>query len=798
MSENNNIIPHTQNIDLLDSELSNSEISLNTQDDTPAAKAERKEKSKKREPAQPFAPAMSESSRIYDYITKASRINYTIDMLIQKILSDEKQYDLSKIVSAYELADSYHKNQKRESGEPYISHPLAVAYILLELGMDTDTVCAALLHDVVEDTECTLEDLQKKFGSDVAMLVNGVTKLGKVEIFTKEEQKAENIRKILLAMSEDIRVIIIKLADRLHNMRTLNFCRDEKRRTIAHETMNIYAPIAHRLGIRSIKDELEDLAFYYLDPYAYEDIERQMAMRKESREALVENIKEKIHNRLEKDFDPVPTIEGRVKSNYGIYKKVYRDGKEIDQIYDRYAVRIIVNTVTECYNVLGIIHDMFKPIPNRFKDYISTPKPNMYQSLHTTVIGREGIPFEVQIRTWDMHRTAEYGIAAHWKYKEGINSSSKDDNRLAWIRQIIESQKESNDVEEIVRAIKNDLAPEDVFAFTPKGDMITLPAGSTVIDFAYAIHTQVGHKMCGAKADKKMVPYDYQIKTGEIIEILTTNVAGHGPSRSWLDIAKTNEAKSKIRSWFKKERREENIAEGKSILEREFRRNMIRVPDEDLEDFLKLDMKRHSCETLDDFYAAIGYGGVQLSKVIQRLKSEYNKRYGEKPIEPSEEIKHKTSKNSSGVVVDGINDCVIKFAQCCNPLPGDDIVGFITRGHGISVHKCDCENYKAQKDDPAYEGRWVKVHWEKSEKPTGYFKATLDIIAVDRIGLLADVSSSLAMINIYIYESSSRELKNGNAILTVTVSVAGMEQLNSVISKLQKIKNVISVERSGK
>ena len=728
----------------------------------------------------------------------AQKSTYTIDSLIQKILDDEKQYDLSKIVSAYELAEKFHHNQKRESGEPYISHPLAVAYILLELGMDTDTICAALLHDVVEDTECTLEELQKRFGTDVAMLVNGVTKLKKVETFTKDEQKAENIRKILLAMSEDIRVIIIKLADRLHNMRTLNFCRDEKRRTIAHETMNIYAPIAHRLGINSIKDELEDLAFYYLDPYAYEEIEKQMALRKDAREQLVESIKSRIYERLEKDFDPVPQIDGRVKSNYGIYKKVYRDGKDIDQIYDRYAVRVIVNTVTECYSVLGIIHDMYKPIPNRFKDYISTPKPNMYQSLHTTVIGRQGIPFEVQIRTWEMHRMAEYGIAAHWKYKEGIKSNSKDDKRLAWIRQIIESQQESNDVEEIVRAIKNDLAPEEIYAFTPKGDMITLPLGSTVIDFAYAIHTQVGHRMCGAKADKKMVSFDYQIKTGQIIEIITTNAPNHGPSRSWLSICKTNEAKSKIRSWFKKERREENIFEGRTSLEREFRKNMIRVPEEELEDFLALDMHRHSCETLDDFFAAIGYGGVQLSKVMQRLKAEYNKKYGDKiTSENGLDIKPKNNKNSSGVVVDGIDDCVVKFARCCNPLPGDDIIGFITRGHGVSVHKIDCINYQSQKDKPDCAERWIDVRW-KDTKSSGYFKTTLDIIAVDRVGLLADVSSALAMINIYIYESSSRELKNGNAILSVTLSIAGKEQLNSVISRIQKIKNVISVERGGR
>ena len=727
------------------------------------------------------------------------RSDYTIDSLIQKILDGEKQYDLSKIVSAYELAEKCHHDQKRESGEPYITHPLTVAYILLELGMDTDTICAALLHDVVEDTDCTLEQLQKQFGSDVSMLVDGVTKLKKVETFTKDEQKAENIRKILLAMSEDIRVIIIKLADRLHNMRTLNFCRDEKRRTIALETMNIYAPIAHRLGINSIKDELEDLAFYYLDPFAYEEIDRQMALRKEAREQLIEKIKQNISERLAKDFDPVPQIDGRVKSNYGIYKKVYRDNKDIDQIYDRYAVRVIVNTVTECYSVLGIIHDMYHPIPNRFKDYISTPKPNMYQSLHTTVIGREGIAFEVQIRTWEMHRTAEYGIAAHWKYKEGIKSNSKDDKRLAWVRQIIESQQESNDVEEIVRAIKNDLTPDEVYAFTPKGDMITLPMGSTVIDFAYAIHTQVGHRMCGAKVDKKMVSYEYQIKTGQIIEILTTNAEGHGPSRSWLNICRTNEAKSKIRSWFKKERREENIFEGRTALEREFRKNMIRVPEEELEDFLKMDMHRHNCETVDDFFAAIGYGGVQLAKVMQRLKAEYNKKYGDKiTSENGLDVKKKaSSKNSSGIIVDGIDDCVIKFAQCCNPLPGDDIIGFITRGHGVSIHKIDCINYQNQKDNPESAERWIDVRW-KDTTDSGYFKTTLDIIAVDRVGLLADVSSALAMINIYIYESTSRELKNGNAILSVTLSIAGKEQLNSVISRIQKIKNVISVERSGR
>lgn len=721
---------------------------------------------------------------------------YTIDALIQKIIDGDKQYDLSKIVSAYEKAEFYHHDQKRESGDDYITHPLAVAYILVELGMDTDTICAALLHDVVEDTECTLDEVRKDFGSDIAMLVNGVTKLKRIPAISKEEQKAENIRKMILAMSEDIRVIIIKLCDRLHNMRTLQYRNDSKRRVISLETMNIYAPIAHRLGISSIKEELEDLSFKYLDPYAYEEIDQQMHLRTDSREKFVENIKEKIAKRLAEDFDPVPLIEGRVKSNYGIYKKVYRDGKEIEQIYDRYAVRVIVNTVTECYNVLGIIHDMFKPIPNRFKDYISTPKPNMYQSLHTTVIGREGLPFEVQIRTWEMHQTAEYGIAAHWKYKEGIKGKGKDDNRLAWIRRIIESQLESNDAEEIVRTIKSDLAPEEVFAFTPKGDIISLPKGATVIDFAYAIHTQVGHKMCGAKVDKKMVSYDYQIKTGEIIEILTTNVLGHGPSRSWLNICKTNEAKSKIRSWFKKERREENIIEGKSELDREFKRNYIRLSDEELIEFLSADIKRHNCETLDDFYAAIGYGGVQLSKIVPRLRDDYNIKYVKEKAESQFSVP-KSVKTESGVIVDDIGNCQVKFSQCCNPLPGDDIIGFITRGHGVSIHKTDCVNYLSSVKNQLDAPRWIGVSWA-DESPKNYFKVTIDIVANNRIGLLADISAILAEIRIPMHEASARELKNGNANIMVTISIAGVEQLNGVMNRIKKISSVISVDRTGK
>ncbi len=725
---------------------------------------------------------------------------YTIDAFIEKITKEDKNYDLDKIVFAYETAARLHKNQKRDSGEPYITHPLAVAYIALSLGMDTDTICAALLHDTVEDTEYTLDELSKDFGADVAMLVDGVTKLGKIPMATKEEQQAENIRKIILATSQDIRVILIKLCDRLHNMRTLHYRTDVKRRATALETMNIYAPLAHRLGIRPIKEELEDLAFQFLDPYAYEEIEKQMKLRKDQREEIIESIKKKIADRLSKDFDPVPYIDGRVKSNYGIYKKVYRDGKDLDQIYDRYAVRVIVNTVTECYGVLGIIHDMFKPIPNRFKDYISTPKSNMYQSLHTTVIGKEGIVFEVQIRTWEMHKTAEFGIAAHWKYKEGISGKTKNDERLNWIRKIIEAQKESDDVEEIVRTIKTDLAPEDIFAYTPKGDMISLPLGATVIDFAYAIHTQVGHRMTGAKVDNKMVSIDHQIKTGEIVEIITSKDENHGPSRSWLKICKTNEARSKIRSWYKKERREENIFEGRNELRRELRRNMIHLDDEELKELLEQDIKRHNCETLDDFFAAIGYGGVTLSKIIPRLKQNYNKKYAEDrkdtQIQIDKQLKT-SSGTSSGIIVDGINDCAVKFAKCCTPLPGDDVIGFITKGHGISVHKRDCQKYRLQKDDPELSGRWVDVLWAE-ERSTTYFSATLDIVAHDRIGLMADIVNTISTLRIQMHEATGRELKNGNANVIVTVSIAGKEQLEGLMQKIRKIDSVMSVDRSNK
>lgn len=723
---------------------------------------------------------------------------YTIDMIIQKILTDDKQYDLSKIISAYEFASKAHEGQKRSSGQPYIIHPLAVSYILLELGMDTDTICAAMLHDVVEDTPVTLQEVKKRFGQDVAMLVDGVTKLNQVPIFSREEQQAENVRKMVLAMSQDIRVIIIKLADRLHNMRTLNYRPGAKQRKTAHETMNIYAPIAHRLGMRGIKEELEDRAFHYLDPFAYSEIEHILEIKKSEREAFITRIKKNIAERFnDREFSKQPQIEGRVKSIYSIYKKMFLHHKSIEEIYDKYAVRIIVSTVGECYNALGLVHDMYRPIPNRFKDYISTPKSNMYQSLHTTVLGKEGIPFEIQIRTWDMHATAEYGIAAHWKYKQGIHTSNdKMEQRLAWVRQVIEAQQTSDDVEEIVRIIKNDLAPEDIVVMTPKGDSISLPIDSTIIDFAYKIHTQIGHKTAGAKVDGKLVPLDYKLHTGEICEILTSNEFGKGPNRSWLNIAKTNEAKSKIRSWFKKECREENIVTGKAELEKEFRHYRMSIPDDELEAFLMDDLKRHNCQTLDDFYASIGYGGVLLSKIIARLKDKYMKTYKTLENNTAEPVIKPARKINSGIILDKIDDCSVKFAQCCNPLPGDEIVGFITRGHGISIHTTSCTNYAAalKRESPEELARWMDVQWTDNQQTS--LQTTIEVTALDRVGLVYDICAILMEARIPIIHSSSRNLKNGNAMFEAKITIAGMDQLKGLFEKLRKVKDVISVERA--
>lgn len=720
-------------------------------------------------------------------------MSMTIDDLREQIEKSDHNYDWEKIEEAYRFANDAHHGQMRLSGEPYVSHPITVAGILVELGMDSDSIVAALLHDVVEDTGVSKEDVAQKFGDDVALLVDGVTKLGQIPLSTKKQQQAENVRKMFLAMSQDIRVIIIKLADRLHNMRTMEFQKEQKRRDKSLETMEVYAPLAHRLGIHAIKDELEDIALKYLDPVAYEEIQKSLQEREYTNASYIEYIKQKINTRLE-SYGIHAHIEGRMKSNYGIYRKVYMAGRGWGEIFDIYAIRIIVNSVVECYNILGAMHDLFTPLPNRFKDYISTPKPNMYQSLHTTVIASEGIPFEIQIRTWEMHYTAEYGIAAHWKYKEGIRGKDDFEERLAWIRQMIENQKEADNPEDLMESIKNDFGFEEVFVFTPNGDVKTLPLGSTVIDFAYAIHSAVGNRMIGGKIDGRIVPIETQLQTGQVVEIITTKSQTHGPNRGWLKLVKTSEARNKIRTWFKKERREENIVEGRTELEREFRRNKIYLPEEQMKEFILSISKRQHCESVDDFYAAIGYGGIVLSKIIPRIREDYIKRLKEeKPQMIPEPIKER--KASNGVVVEGIDQCLVKFAKCCNPLPGDAIIGFITRGHGVSVHKQDCPNVLGDLQDPTQTDRYISVHWEKTT-PTSY-RSTLDIITEDRTGLVADISIALNNFHVPIYELSARTLKNGNADIIASIGISGVEQLKNIMQKLRKIPGVISVERAG-
>ncbi len=714
-----------------------------------------------------------------------------------KIAAIHNENELEVIDKAFAVAKECHGEQRRRSGEPYIIHPIAVADILVDLGMDWQSIVAALLHDVVEDTEYTIEQLKAEFGGEVAVLVDGVTKLGQVQLNSrdsKEQAQAENVRKMLLAMSKDIRVIIVKLADRLHNMRTLEYVAPQKQRDKALETLEIFAPISHRLGIRWVKEELEDRAIRFLDPVAYEQIEKSLKESNRSDENFIENTKAKILERVQQ-IVPNAQISGRIKSVHGIYRKMYMQGKQFDQIFDIYAVRIIVDSVIDCYNCLGIIHDMYNPLPNRFKDYISTPKPNMYQSLHTTVISKEGVTFEVQIRTWEMHHTAEFGIAAHWKYKSGVTGGKKSfDDRLQWIRQMLEAQQETGDAREIVSSIKTDLITDEVFVYTPKGDVINVPQGSTVIDFAYAIHSAVGNKMTGAKVDGRIVPIDYVIKTGEIVEILTSSQQGKGPSRDWLNIVKTNQARSKIRAWFKKEKREENIVEGKAEVEREFRRNYIRLSEEDYNKFIKKLAERQRMDNLDDFYAAIGYGGLSINRLMPYIKEEYQKNYDKH----REEIKvlpiqKPNKKNDEGVTVEGIDNCLIKFSQCCNPLPGDEIIGFITRGHGVSIHKKNCTNVPKDIRNCAEPARWVNAYWNKNVKEE--YKATLQITCLSRIGLMAEIAMAVANMRVNIVNISTHDMRDGRTIVELTVNVSGVDHLKNLTSKIEKIDGILSVER---
>ena len=717
--------------------------------------------------------------------------------LIDNINNSGNDFDMAVIKKAYYLAKSAHCDQRRVSGVPYILHPTSVACILVEMGMDTDCVVAALLHDVVEDTDIELDEIKKQFGETIAELVDGVTKLSKISYSNREERQAENLRKMLIAMSNDIRVIIVKLADRLHNLRTIEVMKPQKQRDKALEVMEVYAPIAHRLGMKAMKEQLEDISIRILDPVGYEEIENELLLKKDERDKFIEKIKHEIQDRIGDSVKKI-YVAGRVKSINSIYRKTFMKGKTMDQIFDVFAVRIIVDSVLDCYNVLGVIHDIYQPIPNRFKDYISTPKKNMYQSLHTTVIGKEGVPFEVQIRTWEMHYTAEYGIAAHWKYKLGLSQSKNDKDilkeRIDSLRKMIENQIQSEDSTDIIKNIKNDLSQDEVFVFTPKGDLINLPNGSTVIDLAYAIHTEVGNRMVGAKADRRIVPINYKLKNGEIIEIITQK-EGSGPKRDWLNIVKTSEARTKIRQWFKRERRDENIIEGKAALEAELKKSGIYMTEEDANDIYPKMLQKQHCNTIDDLYAAIGYGGIQIWKILPRIKDEYQKKYEKKVVEfvPPKEPAKKHNKVSSGVEIEGMDDCLIKFSKCCNPLPGDDIIGFITRGYGVSIHKKTCTNVPKDLASCPEPERWVRARWIGNIKES--FQSTLEIIATDRTGLLADVTIQLSQMHIFIRSLTSREAKNGNAVVTATIDTNGIDHLKGIMTHLGNINGIISVTR---
>ena len=716
----------------------------------------------------------------------------TWEKLVEAIHASGKAYNMEMIEKAYDLANEAHKGVCRRSGEPYICHPLAVARLVLDLGMDTESIAAALLHDVVEDTPTTLDDLKAAFGEEVALLVDGVTKLTKIQFSNIEELQAENLRKMLLAMSRDVRVMIIKLCDRLHNMRTGDAWPEQKRRDKARETMEVYAPIANRLGILNVKEELEDRSLHYLDPVGYNEISKVLSER--AGEEFLAGVSGVIERRLEESGIEGATIKRRVKSIYGIYRKTIMQNKSFDEIYDIYAVRIILDTLAECYSTLGLIHDMYHPLPNRFKDYISTPKPNGYQSLHTTVIGHEGIPFEVQIRTRKMDEQAEYGVAAHWKYKEGLDGHDKLDERLAWVSQLLENQRVSEDSGNLLHDLKSDLLPEEVFAFTPKGDVINLPAGATCIDFAYAIHSAVGNRMVGCKVNNRMVPIDHIVSTGEIIEVILGS-ADKGPSRDWLKIVRTSEAKSKIRNWFKKMRREENIQQGRDALARELRREMIFIPDDELDEFISSCCRRLRQNNAEELYAAIGYGGITIANCLPKLKEEWQKRKSEEDkSEQLAKVDLSRVHATDGVVVEGFDNTPIKFAKCCSPLPGDPIVGFITRGFGVSIHKQSCVNAIASMKDPTNAPRWVKAYWADSVKDS--YKAGLEIVALDRNELLRDVLSALADIRVPIYTMNARQVENNCAVVSLTIGINNTEHLNRVVARLSKIKDVLKVTRS--
>jgi GTP pyrophosphokinase len=733
-----------------------------------------------------------------------------------ELLSPEKMYasleksllelnptaDIGRIRAAYECAVKAHSGQKRKDGSDYVTHTVAAAQICTEMGLDEDSVIAALLHDTIEDTSLTHEDISKQFGSTVAELVEGVTKLTRVQYTSKEDEQMENMRKMLMAMSRDIRVILIKIADRLHNMRTMEYQSPDKQRSKSLETMEIYAPIAHRLGMQRVKWELEDLSLLYLDPVGYKEITDALNAKMEMLESFMKSVETSIQERMDESGISC-TISGRIKHIYSIYRKMFAQKKDIDEIFDLCAFRVIVASIADCYNVLGLIHDMYKPIPGRFKDYISTPKPNLYQSIHTTVIGSEGIPFEVQIRTWDMHHTAEYGYAAHWKYKSGDQGVKVgDEEQFAWVRVLLESQQDS-DAQDFFHDLKIDMFSDEVFVFTPQGDVINLPVGATPIDFAYGIHSAIGNRMIGAKVNGRIVPFATVLQNGDIVEVLTSKSAP-GPSRDWMSIAKSGQARNKIKQWFKKEKREENISHGKSAFESEMRQAGIPLSVLSDEELLSSILKRLAVTNMDDVYASIGYGGITAVRAVNRVKDEVQKSQKvpqkttlERITEFAEKRKQQVGEKSPvhGVLVEGLDNCLIKFSRCCTPVPGDDIIGFITRGYGVSIHRKDCKNYLNSKDSPEDGGRWINVSW--ASVPSETYITTIKILARERSGFVMDIATVLNSLSAKVLSLNARDLDGLRSTATVTLEVKNINDLETIISKLRTVSGVSEITRAG-
>ncbi len=718
---------------------------------------------------------------------------------LEELIKTIKEYnvsgDLAVVEKAYNYAVTKHEGQLRKSGEEYVNHPIEVAKIIAEMGLDTSSVAAALLHDVVEDTDTTDAEIKEQFGETIALLVYGVTKLGKIPYTSKEEQQVENLRKMFLAMAQDIRVIVIKLADRLHNLRTMKSMPEEKQREKARETLEVYAPLAHRLGMSKIKWELEDLSLRYIDPIGYYEIVDKIAQKRDERESFIKNIMDILKNRLE-EIHIHGHIEGRAKHFYSIYRKMFIQNKSIDELYDLFAVRVIVDSDADCYAVLGMVHELFKPIPGRFKDYIAMPKPNMYQSLHSTVIGPDGTPFEVQIRTWEMHHTAENGIAAHWKYKEGKSGANEMDKKLEWIKQLLEIQKDMANAEEFMQTLKIDMFSDEVFVFTPNGDVVNLPAGSTPIDFAYAIHSAVGNKMSGAKVNGKIVTIDYKLANGDIVDIITSN-AVHGPNLDWLKIAKTSQARNKINQFLRKENRAENIVKGKDLLEKELKKLSLPLTYINDDVFVAPMLKKYGFKNLEDMYATLGYGGSNAGKFVARFKDESRKRVQKtQDIADAPElfvVKTTGKPNNCGIIVDGIDNCLVRLSKCCNPVPGDNIVGFITRGRGVAVHRSDCINMTNIHLENSDYNRFIGVHW--ADAVSSSFQTNLTISANDRNSLVVDISTFLYSLNVPLKGMNARAMKNDLAVIDVTIEVSSGVQLQQTMKGLQKIDGVHSVVR---